>query len=223
MATLTEKPWLSPGVPSSSRSPARALRTGVYFLFGVITSMFMLFFLAMIIRSQLGDWQPLTEAPWQPLFDSMPLWRNTAYLLMSSLLLHGALLSGRHHAEVLLKGCLVLAGLAALAFLFGQWQVWQSFASRGYGVNSTPAASFFFLLTGLHAAHLLVGLAIWGGALPRLWRHASATTLNRLTLLAQYWHFLLALWLVLFALLTSSPATYQALAALCGVQPIEGP
>ncbi|MBY6185662.1 cytochrome c oxidase subunit 3 [Marinobacter hydrocarbonoclasticus] len=223
MSTLTEKPWLTPGLSGSAPRPEKALRTGVYFLFGVMTSLFMLFFLAMIIRSQIGDWQPLTEAPWQPLFDSAPLWRNTGFLVMSSLLLHTALVAGRAGGAILLRGCLVLSGAAALAFLLGQWDLWQTFVSRGYGVNSTPAASFFYLLTGLHGAHLLMGLAIWGRTLPRLWRQASAPALARLNLLAQYWHFLLGLWLVLFALLTSSPETYQALAALCGVKPVDVP
>ena len=31
-----------------------------------------------------------------------------------------------------------------------------------------------------------------------------------------YWHFLFLVWLVLFALLTSTPETYKTLAALCG-------
>lgn len=223
MSTLTEKPWLTPGVTAKEGRPVNALRTGVHLMFAVITSMFMLFILAMIIRSQVGDWEPLTEAPWQPLFDAMPLWRNTVFLLMSSVLLHMAVVSGRAGAAILVRGCLILSGIAALAFLLGQWGVWSLFSQRGYGVSSTPAASFFYLLTGLHGAHLLVGLAIWGRTLPGLWQGASREAVARLGLLAQYWHFLLGLWLVLFALLTSTPETYQALAALCGVQPVDVP
>ncbi|MBY5991754.1 cytochrome c oxidase subunit 3 [Ferrimonas balearica] len=223
MSTLTQKPWLTPGLGPEPNRQGKSLRTGVYFMFGVISSMFLLFILAMLIRSQLGDWQPLTEDPWQPLFDPTPLWRNTGYLLLSSILLHTALVSGRAQALILMRGTLVLSALAALAFLFGQWQLWLVFESRGFGVNSTPAASFFYLLTGLHGAHLAVGVAVWGRALPKLWPDANADWIARLSLLAQYWHYLFALWLLLFALLTSSPATYQALAALCGIQPIEGP
>jgi len=37
-------------------------------------------------------------------------------------------------------------------------------------------------------------------------------------LCAIYWHYLLGLWLVLFALLTSTPETYQAIAAFCGLR-----
>ncbi len=223
MSALTEKPWLTPGGAVTPDRPQNPLRTGVHLMFAVISSLFLLFFLAMIIRSQVGDWQPLTEAPWQPLFDPVPLWRNTVFLVMSSVLLHMAVVSGRANAAILLRGSLLLSGLAALAFLLGQWQVWSLFSQRGYGVSSTPAASFFYLLTGLHGAHLGVGLAIWGRLLPGLWRGQGRDAVARLGLLAQYWHFLLGLWLVLFALLTSTPETYRALAALCGVQPIEVP
>jgi cytochrome c oxidase subunit 3 len=37
-------------------------------------------------------------------------------------------------------------------------------------------------------------------------------------LCAIYWHYLLALWLLLFALLTSTPQTYEAIAAFCGLR-----
>jgi cytochrome c oxidase subunit 3 len=50
-------------------------------------------------------------------------------------------------------------GLGAL-FLAGQALAWWQLTARGFAYNrwTTPTSSFFYLLTGLHAAHLLIGL-----------------------------------------------------------------
>ncbi|MNN99150.1 hypothetical protein D3C81_2187220 [compost metagenome] len=59
----------------------------------------------------------------------------------------------------------------------------------------------------------------WGIVVMRLLRHASPARLRSgIELCAIYWHYLLGLWLVLFALLTSTPETYQAIAAFCGLR-----
>ncbi|MAA55158.1 MAG: cytochrome c oxidase subunit III, partial [Porticoccaceae bacterium] len=36
-------------------------------------------------------------------------------------------------------------------------------------------------------------------------------------LCAMYWHFLMALWVIVFALVSSSPSTYAAIAEFCGL------
>ncbi|SHG91671.1 cytochrome c oxidase subunit 3 [Ferrimonas marina] len=217
-STLTNKPWLDGGeTATGAASRQRAIGTGLWFLIAVISSMFLLFMVALIMRTQLGDWQPLTEKPWQPLFDTSVLWRNTSYLIASSVLLQVAWLCiGR--AELLAKALMIAGAVTALLFLNGQLQVWQLFEARDYGVRSTVAASFFYLLTGLHGVHLAIGLAFWPRSSWQLWRGSPEQARQGLSLLLRYWHFLLLLWLVLFALLTSTPQTYKALAALCGVQ-----
>ncbi len=105
-------------------------------------------------------------------------------------------------------GFAVEGGVFAIAFLAGQLWVWQQFVAWGYFVASNPANSFFYLLTGMHGLHLLGGLiclehnrrvnSCIGVPLPKL----SASV----ELCAIYWHYLLGLWFVLFALLASTPA-----------------
>ena len=55
-------------------------KTGLYFLMAAISSMFFLFLLSYILRSQVSDWEALSE-PWQPLAKTWQLWINTALLL----------------------------------------------------------------------------------------------------------------------------------------------
>ena len=116
-----------------------------------------------------------------------------------------------------------LGGLCALAFLAGQLWVWQVLTASGYGVAANPANSFFYLLTGLHGLHLLGGLVAWAGTWAGELRGGPTPRANtgrqlHVLLLARYWHFLLALWLLLFALLASPPESLAALAELCGLR-----
>jgi len=89
----------------------------------------------------------------------------------------------------------------------------------GYGLRSNPGSSYFFLFTGVHGLHLLGGLVVLLRPLRAMWHKASARALlGSLKLCAIYWHYLLAVWLLLFLLLTRSPETYRYLAALCGLE-----
>ena len=87
----------------------------------------------------------------------------------------------------------------------------------GFYINSNPANSYFYVLTAIHGLHLAGGLAVLLNVVFRLWYYNSPDTLSAsLQLCTIYWHFLLGVWLVLFALLTSQPDTINALAAMCG-------
>ncbi|MDE0747769.1 MAG: cytochrome c oxidase subunit 3, partial [Porticoccaceae bacterium] len=119
---------------------------------------------------------------------------------------------------------LMLAGLSSIGFLVGQLAFWNFLTTRGFFADSNPANAFFFLLTGLHAVHLVGGLVAWIVATVRLGRERRLPTeqglaLTRLSveLCATYWHFLLVVWMLLFALLSSSPGTYAAIAKFCGL------
>lgn len=196
---------------------ARQAKTGLRLLMAVISSLFFLFIIAFLIRSQLSDWQHLS-APWKPMADPWPLWINTAMLLLASVCLQWSRLSVRKdNARRAVEGML-LAGLFSVAFIIGQLLVWKQLHALGYYVAANPANSFFFLLTGLHAVHLLGGLVAWLKTSIKAWQGVSTEQLAiSIELCAMYWHYLLALWLVLLALLTSSPEAYAAFARLCGL------
>ncbi len=65
-----------------------------------------------------------------------------------------------------------------------------------------PAGSFFYLLTAMHGLHVMGGLVGWAVTARGARQDADpARTALRIALCARYWHFLLAVWLVLFAAL----------------------
>jgi cytochrome c oxidase subunit 3 len=99
-----------------------------------------------------------------------------------------------------------VTGLLGLAFLSSQLIAWRQLASQGIYVATHPHSSFFYLLTGAHALHLLGGLF----GLTFLWLRSRRQVIEK-TLLAKrkaatdavtiYWHFMDALWIYLFLLL----------------------
>ncbi|HVF16373.1 MAG TPA: cytochrome c oxidase subunit 3, partial [Steroidobacteraceae bacterium] len=70
----------------------------------------------------------------------------------------------------------------------------------------SPALAFFYLLTIVHVLHLIGGLVVWARTLMRMRRREFELIEARISieLCAIYWHYLLIVWLVLFALLLST-------------------
>lgn len=205
-----------PEAPIQDRD--KTAKIGLAVFLGVVTSLFLLFLLAFIARSQVSDWRALTD-PLAPLAHPWMLWVNTALLALGSGCLQWAKMAGERSQASTASLAFLLGGVFAAAFLAGQLWVWQQFAAWGYFVSGNPANSFFYLLTGLHGVHLAGGLVAWAIVGLRMLRAgASERPRTGVALCAFYWHYLLGLWLVLFALLTSTPETYQAIAAFCGLR-----
>ncbi|TQV86773.1 cytochrome C oxidase subunit III [Exilibacterium tricleocarpae] len=205
------------GAPALERDADRVAVVGLRVFLAVVTSLFFLFTTAYVLRSQIADWQPLSDQ-WQPLFDQSQLWVNTAFLVLGSLALQWAKVAARRGDAAHTLIGFSLGGLFALAFLGGQLWLWTQMRSWGYGVAGNPANSFFYLLTGLHGLHLLGGVVAWSRTARALWCGRTPPNLPvRIGLCATYWHYLLGLWLFLFALLVSTPETYKAIAAFCGI------
>lgn len=197
---------------------ARTARVGLRVFLLVVSSLFFLFLIAFVIRSQVADWQPLTE-PLAPLASPWQLWLNTLWLVFGSIALQWARMAARRGLLGATQIGFTLGGVFALAFVLGQLWVWQQFVAWGYVVSSNPANSFFYLLTGLHGLHLLGGLVAWSRTVVKFRRRVPLAQLSAsVELCAIYWHYLLGLWLLLFALLTSTPETYAAVAAMCGLR-----
>lgn len=113
------------------------------------------------------------------------------------------------------KPSLMAAGLLTVAFLVGQAAVWRQLASAGHYLSTNPADAFFYILTAAHGLHLLGGLWFWLRLVSVVRRGFGAHTAENasgdiskvrqtVTLCAIYWHYLLAVWLILFGLLLAT-------------------
>ena len=145
------------------------------------------------------------------------LWINTGFLALASLAMQFGLRGARrgklNHAVIGISAAVFFSCCSCVA----QLDLWQHLQAMGFYVNSNPANSYFYVLTALHGLHLMGGLIVLSNVVFRVWYDEAPEALAApLQLCTTYWHFLLGVWLVLFALLTSRPETINALAAMCG-------
>jgi cytochrome c oxidase subunit III len=97
---------------------------------------------------------------------------------------------------------LLITTLLGTAFLFGQWLAWQSFRAEGFRASTAGPSPFFYLLTGVHAVHLAVGVLIllYAGAMS-LFHQSIEQKRIVIEVTRWYWHFMGVLWIYVFALL----------------------
>ncbi|MFC3285406.1 cytochrome c oxidase subunit 3 [Litchfieldella rifensis] len=195
------RPWEPQSAPVAHGShlpPAMtAGRVGLVVFLAVATSLFALTISAYMMRMHAsGDWRPL---PIPGL-----LWFNTGALLLGSIALQWAWNAVRRNDESGLTIGLMVGGACSLVFILGQLLVWYQLSAAGYYMAGNPANSFFFMLTALHGLHLLGGLIAWGRLLPKVWRGvAPMRVCSSVELCALYWHYLFAVWIILFGLVLS--------------------
>lgn len=171
-------------------------KTALVVFLAVATSLFALFVSAYAMRINYNDWTPLPEP-------RLMTW-NTAMLVVASVAMQWAVISARRRAVDGIRTGLAVGGGLAAAFIVGQLVVWNQLVDAGYFVNSSAATGFFYLLTAVHGLHVVGGLVAWGRAFARLGRDETPQRITlSVELCAIYWHFLLAVWLVLFAVLVS--------------------
>ena len=91
--------------------------------------------------------------------------------------------------------------LLGFGFLAGQWAAWRELGARGFDITKI-SSSFFYLLTGTHAAHLAGGLMVllYAGVISLLHKPLARQRIV-VDVTAWYWHFMAFLWIYIFALL----------------------
>jgi cytochrome c oxidase subunit I+III len=127
---------------------------------------------------------------------------NTIILLTSSLSIALALYSIRTGNSIGLK--IGLGGAFALGFAFLDIKLgfeWPDLIRNGFTVNSGLPASTYFALTGLHAAHVAVGLVAIGYLMFRA-SNGGFTSSRHVAVenIGLYWHFVDIVWMFLFPL-----------------------
>jgi cytochrome c oxidase subunit III len=175
-------------------------RTGIWVALAAIAMSFAALTSALYVREGAAtDWHHI----------ALPniLWLNTLALIASSVTLEAA----RHKLAAFMRGqqaqrsepllWLNLTLVLGLMFVVGQYLAWLKLRSLGLYLPTNPNSSFFYVLTGVHAIHVVGGL----GGLTRVivkFRH-PALTLRRSTMDATsyYWHFMGVLWLYLLWIL----------------------
>ena len=173
-------------------------KSAIWVVIAAIAMSFAAFTSALVVRQGAStDWHHLT-------LPAILYW-NTLVLLASGVTLEIA----RRRVAVFMGGSrtfdlnparwlYVTAFLGGL-FVVGQYVAWLQLRSEGLYLATNPNSSFFYLLTAIHALHVLGGLIGLTYVIHKLYR----VVLRRSTLdsFAYYWHFMGILWVYLLVLL----------------------
>ena len=205
------------------RGPYDLLHRVRFFLFSALAAD-MLFFVVLVLfffarqaglhsdprtHEFIGDWRPVLLPP--------ILYLNTAALLVSCLTMEIGRRHIFHEIDVLeewlglgrpaqrralpwVAATLFLGGL----FLAGQWAAWKQLTMQGFAFDrwSTPASYFFYVITGLHAAHLVLGVLALAFCLISLgWLRKVEYRQVAVDTTAWFWHIMGLAWMGLFLVL----------------------
>lgn len=156
----------------------------IIMLFAALTS-------AYIVRKAQGNW---VEFKMPPVF-----WWNTLVIILSSITMQWAVRSFRSFKESTYKAALLITFLLGVVFLAGQYLGWVDLGNRGIYIDGNPSGSFVYVISGVHAVHILGGLIIMLIMLIQiLVRPFNPNKLVGVQMMATYWHFVDVLWIYLF-------------------------
>ena len=142
----------------------------------------------------------VSPEPWFPFRgDELPVLIagvNTAILLSSSLTIHWALVSAKNGNRGGLRAGLLTTFLLGLTFLTIQI---NEYVHLGFAPRDHAQGSIFYGLTGLHGAHVAVGLTLLAFATIRAYRgHFTPTEHRGVEVPGIYWHFVDVMWVFVY-------------------------
>ncbi|MDQ3850692.1 MAG: cytochrome c oxidase subunit 3 [Actinomycetota bacterium] len=121
---------------------------------------------------------------------------NTAILVSSSLTMHWAQLSIKNGNRFGLKAGMLSTFLLGLTFLFVQL---NEYVHIGFAPSEHAQGTIFYGLTGLHGAHVFIGLTLLAMVTVRAWRgHFSPEHHHGVEVPGIYWHFVDVMWIVVY-------------------------
>jgi cytochrome c oxidase subunit III len=189
----TDRGWGGGDGPDGRGASRRTSFIGLVILLVSTFIVFTALLTAFLARRAMGD-------DWISMHKPHLLWVNTAVLILSSLALDKSrrALKARDRSRFNLWWTTATA-LGAL-FLAGQLVVWNQLRAAGIYVATNPSSSFFYVLTAVHAAHLIGGMTalIWVDV--QAWRlQLGPAKRTAIDICAIFWHYLDGLWLILMA------------------------
>lgn len=121
---------------------------------------------------------------------------NTAILVSSSFTLHWAETALKKGNRFGLKAGMLTTFLLGCAFLFIQI---NEYANIGFAPQDQAQATIFYSLTGLHGAHVFIGLVLLLIVTTRAFRgHYSPEEHRGVEIPGIYWHFVDIMWIVVY-------------------------
>lgn len=161
-----------------------------------ITMMFGAFTSAYVVRQSAGNW---LEFALPNIFIV-----STIVLLLSSISLQFSYNYFVKGKQKIYQSLMILTFILGVLFVFLQYQGWMSLFSIGIDLKGNPSGAFLYVLTGIHAIHVLGGIAaLTVGLINAVLLKFRVTEKRKLNfeLTLHYWHYVDVLWVYLLVFL----------------------
>lgn len=175
-----------------SRNKIPSKKFALYIACASIMMMFTAFTSAYIVRHAAGNW---LEFRLPEIF-----YYNTLVILLSSVTLHLSYINFKKQNTTLYRSLLLATFVLGLVFVVLQYQGWLDLEAMGVELTGNPAGSFIYVISGVHAAHVLGGITALIIALIHAYMLPHKVTPARklrFDLTITYWHFVDFLWIYL--------------------------
>lgn len=186
-------------IASRVHRPKRGLSSPLFALWIAMGSIIMMFgslTSAYIVRHAAGNW---LEFIIPDIF-----FYSTAVILLSSLVLHLSYWAFRNGKAGIYRLALPLSLALGVIFIVLQYQGWMALYNIGVPLDGNPSGSFFYVISGIHAAHVIGGIFAISVATLNAFQLPYKPTekrRRRFQLVLHYWHFVDFLWIYLFLFL----------------------
>ncbi len=146
------------------------------------------------------------ELEWRPFALPFQVWVSTVLILLSSAAYVISNRALQAEKQIKAKNWLLATTVLGAMFISSQILSWVELVGQGIYMASNPYAGFFYVLTAVHALHILGGILVLGYILLRTWNKtfSDEELVKRQSVsnaVGLYWHFMDGLWLVIFVLL----------------------
>jgi len=175
---------------------------------GSIVMMFAGLTSAYLVRKAQGDWVDFIIPEVFTL--------STAIIVLSSVTLQFAYVMQKKENSTIYRLLLAVSLVLGTAFLFLQLNGWQQLTDIGIRLTGNPSGSFLYVISGMHALHIIGGLLFMliffiksffkKDAVKNLIETINPNRFLGMKILLVYWHFVGALWLYLFIFFTVQSA-----------------
>lgn len=179
-------------------APSRyqALKFGLWIGMASITMMFAALTSAYLVRRPAGNWYEF-KLPVQ-------FFISTLIIIASSITMEWAYKSLKNQNQRNYNYGIILTFVLGILFLISQILSWKALVASGITINLSVSGSFLYALSGIHAAHVIGGIAAIMVCVANAF--LSSFTVNSMRLLKidlvrQYWHFVDILWIYLLLFL----------------------
>lgn len=163
---------------------------GVIIAESAVFLIFVVAYLFYIGKSASGPQPSILEVP---VLASFLLFGSSATITFAVRSLRG----GSREGFTLFWGLTFALGAAFLVFTALEWK--RLIYEKGLTISTNLFGTSYYSLVGLHASHVIVGLLLLGTVLALSLRgHVQQKHAERCEVLAYYWHFVDAIWVVVF-------------------------